>query len=178
MSYRHRSLVLIIWGLDSTMFEIVVAGWVAIISISHYLVIPFLIHSPLLAHWASHVHYSLSFLSPCSHFFTPGLGPFSICMHCLEASWALDLQVHLSLIIFFYHRTTTFLHIPLVVFFISHYLFYLLVLLHILSTLSGDPHQLITWRIVISFSLSIPRTLIQRSLVWEGHLVMESFGLP
>ena len=67
---------------------------------------------------------------------------------------------------FSYHHTTAFHHISLVVFFIPSSLSYLLlVLLHILSTLSGDPHQLITWRIVISFSLSIPRTLIQRSLV-------------
>ena len=131
-------------------------GWPSF-RLAIYLVIPFLIHSPLLAHWASRVHYSLSILSP--YISTPGLGPFSVCMHCLEASWALDLQVHLSLIIFFYHRTTTFLHIPLVVFFISHYLFYLLVLLHILSTPSGNPPQFITWGIVTSFPLFIIRTL-------------------
>ena len=84
--------------------------------------------------------------------------------------------MHLSLIIFSYHHTTAFHHISLVVFFITSSLSYLLlVLLHILSTLSGDPHQLIKWRIVISFSLSIPRTLIQRSLVWEGHFVREIF---
>ena len=59
-----------------------------------------MIHSPLLAHWASHAYYSLSFLSPCSHFHTGiGLltfshrdrGPFNVCMHCLVVSWALDL---------------------------------------------------------------------------------------
>ena len=60
-------------------------------------------------------------------------------------------------------------------FFISSSLFYLLLfLLHILSTLSGDPPQFITWKIVILFPLSIPQTLIQRSLVWEGHLVKKS----
>ena len=31
-----------------------------------------LIYKPLLAHWASHVHYNLSFLTSCSHFFTGG----------------------------------------------------------------------------------------------------------
>ena len=51
---------------------------------------------------------------------------------------------------------------------ILHIFFFILsilVLLHILSTLSGDPPQLITWRIVISFPLYIPQTLIQRFLV-------------
>ena len=77
---------------------------------------------------------------------------------------------------FSYHHSTAFHCISLVVFFISFSLSYLLlVLLHILSTLSGDPPQFITWGIVISFPLSIPQTLIQRSLVWEGHLVRESF---
>ena len=71
---------------------------------------------------------------------------------------------------------TAFHRISLVVFFISSSLFYrLLVLLHILSTLSGDPPQFITWRVVTSLPLSIPRTLVQRFLVWEGHLVRESF---
>ena len=62
---------------------------------------------------------------------------------------------------FSYHHITVFHHISLVVFFISSSLFYLLlVLLHILSTLSGDLPQFITWRIVTSFPLSIPQTLI------------------
>nr|CAN74143.1 hypothetical protein VITISV_009412 [Vitis vinifera] len=39
----------------------------------------------------------------------------------------------------------------------------------------GSAKKFITWRIVTSFPLSIPRTLIQRSLVWECHLVRESF---
>ena len=116
-----------------------------------------LTYKPLLVHWASRVHYSLSILSP--YISTPGLGPFSVCMHCLEASWALDLQVHLSLIIFSYYCATAFLHISLVVFFVSHSLFYLLVLLHILSTPSGDLPQFITWGIVTSFPLFIIRTL-------------------
>ena len=97
-------------------------------------------------------------------------------MHCLGISWVLDLQTQLSLILFSYHHITTFHHISLVVLFISSSLFYLLlVLLHILFTLSDDPPRFITWRIVTLFSLSIPQTLIQRSLVWEGHLVRESF---
>ena len=77
-----------------------------------------------------------------------------------------------------YNHSTTFHHISLVVFFISSFLFYpLLVFLHILSTLSGNPLQFITWEIVTSFPLFIPQTLIQRSLVWEGHLIKE-FLLP
>ena len=77
---------------------------------------------------------------------------------------------------FSYHHITAFHRISLVVFFISSSLFYLLlVLLHILSTLSDDPPQFITWGIVTSFPLCIPRTLVQRSLVGEGHLVRDSF---
>ena len=77
---------------------------------------------------------------------------------------------------FFYHFSTTFHRISLVVFFISSSLFYLLlVLLHILFTLSGDPPRFITWRIVTSFPLSIIRTLVQKSLVREDHLIRESF---
>ena len=58
---------------------------------------------------------------------------------------------------FSYHHTTAFHHISLVVFFIYFSLFYLLlVLLHNISTLSGDPPQFITLRIFTSFPLSIP----------------------
>ena len=119
----------------------------------------------------------ITFLSYClTHIFTPGWGHFSICMHCLKVSWALGLRVHLSLIFFSYHCITAFLHISLFVFFIYSSLFYLLlVLLPILSTLSGDPPQFIAWRIVTSFPLFVLRTLIQRSLVWEGHLIGKSF---
>ena len=62
---------------------------------------------------------------------------------------------------FSYHHITVFHHILLVVFFISSSLSYLLLILfHILSTLSGDPPQFITWRIVTSFPLSTPQTLV------------------
>ena len=60
-------------------------------------------------------------------------------------------------------------------FFFLLLLYLLLVLLRILSTLSGDRPQFITWKIVTSFPLSIPWTLVQRSLVWEGHLIRDSF---
>ena len=79
---------------------------------------------------------------------------------------------------FSYHHSNAFHRISLVMFFIFLLLlllYLLLVLLRILSTLSGDRPQFITWKIVTSFPLSIPRTLIQRSLVWEGHFVKESF---
>ena len=79
----------------------------------------------------------------------------------------------------FYHHTTAFHHFSLVVFFISFSLFYLLFfLLHILSTLSGDPPRFITWRIVTSFPLSIPWTLIpktlglRRSSHWREFIVL------
>ena len=75
---------------------------------------------------------------------------------------------------FSYHHTTSFHHISLVMFFISSLFYLLLILLHMLSTLSGDPSQFITWRIITSFPLFIPQTQIQRSLVWESHLVRES----
>ena len=57
---------------------------------------------------------------------------------------------------FSYHHTIAFHHISLVVFFIFFLSHLLLVLLHLFSTLSGDPTQFITWRIVTSFPLSIP----------------------
>ena len=73
---------------------------------------------------------------------------------------------------FSYHYSTTFHRISLVVFVISSFLFYLLlVLLHLLSNLSGDPPWFI--KIVTSFPLSIPQKLIKKSLVWEGYLVRE-----
>ena len=75
-------------------------------------------------------------------------------------------QRHILLIIFSHHCITVFHRTSLVVFFISFSLFYLLlVLLHIFSTLSGEPPQFVTWRIVTSFPPSISRTLVQRSLV-------------
>ena len=130
-----------------------------------------------ITHWASHVHQSLSFLLSCFclHFYT------SIeTLQCMQASFRSFVSLGptgTSLSHYFsYHHITAFHHISLVVFFISSSLFYLLLVLpHILFTLSGDPPQFITWRIVTSFPLSILRTLIQRSLVWEGHLVKEIF---
>ena len=78
---------------------------------------------------------------------------------------------------FSYHHSIAFHHISLVMFFIPSSLFYLLlVLFHIFFTLSGALPQFIAWRIVTSFPLSITWTLIQRSLVWEGHLIWENFG--
>ena len=147
------------------MFETMVVGWVAIISVSHILCYPLLTYRTLLAHSASHVHQSLSFLLPCLHFYT-GIGVFQ-CMHASFRSFMSLGPTGASFSHYFsYHHTIAFNRILLVVFFISSSLFYLLlVLLHILFTLSGDSPQFITWRVVTSFLLSIPRTLIQRSLV-------------
>ena len=158
------------------MFETMVAKWVAIISVSHIPCYHPLTYRPLLAHWASHVHQSLYFLLSCFclHFYT------SIeTLQCMQASFRSFVSLGptgTSLSHYFsYHHITAFHHISLVVFFISSSLFYLLLVLpHILFTLSGDPPQFITWRIVTSFPLSILRTLIQRSLVWEGHLIRKS----
>ena len=52
----HRSSISIIWGLESTMFETVVIGWVAFISVSSYPIIfidIWTIASPLSLAWAS-----------------------------------------------------------------------------------------------------------------------------
>ena len=156
------------------MFETMVAGWVAIISISHIPCYSLLTYRPLLAHWASHVHHRLSFLLPCLHFYT-GIRAFWFMHASFKSFLSLRPMGACFSHYFSYHHTTAFHHISLVVFFISSSLFYILfVLLHFLSTLSGDPPQFITWRIVTSFPLSIPQTLIQRSLVWEGNLIKES----
>ena len=82
------------------MFETMVARCVACISVSHVPFHPFDIYSLLLAHWASHVHYNLSFLSPCSHFSHRDKGPFSVCIHYLGVPWALDLGAHSSYYLF------------------------------------------------------------------------------
>ena len=152
------------------MFETVVVGWVTIISVSHIPYSPYFFHIDLSS--------LLSLACALEFFFHIALltllhqdrGPL------VYASFmSLELSDAFFSHYFSYHHTTAFHHISLVMFFISSYLFYLLlVLLHVLSILSGDPPQFITWRIVISFPLSIPQTLIQRSLVWEGHLVKES----
>ena len=81
------------------MFETMVAGLVAFISVSHVPFHHFDIYSPLLAHWASHTHYSLSFLSPCSHFSLQDRGPL-VRIHYLGVSWALDLGARFSYYIF------------------------------------------------------------------------------
>ena len=77
--YTRWTLVLIIWGLDSTMFETVVVGWVAVISVSHIRCYYPYWHSPLLALWASHEHHSLLFLIALLTFYT-GIGALQ-CMH-------------------------------------------------------------------------------------------------
>ena len=75
-------------------------------------------------------------------------------------------QGHVFLIFF---PITAPLHFHLTLFGCVIHLFFLILsticLSHILSTLSGEPPQFITWRIVTSFPPSISRTLVQRSLV-------------
>ena len=57
------------------MFETMVARWVVIISVSHIPCYSILTYRPLLAHWASHVHYSLSFLIALLTFLHQDRGP-------------------------------------------------------------------------------------------------------
>ena len=64
------------------MFETMVARWVAIISTSHIPCYSLLTYRPLLAHWASHVQQSLSFLLPCLHFYI-GIGA----LWCMNVSF-------------------------------------------------------------------------------------------
>ena len=75
-------------------------------------------------------------------------------------------QGHVFLIIFSYHYTSAFSsHL---IGYVVHLFFLILSTIcqsHIRSTLSGEPPQFITWRIVTSFPPSISRTLVQRSLV-------------
>ena len=109
-----------------------------------------------------------------AHIFAPRYGPFSVCMLCLRVSWALDLWVHSShyFLLPLHYRISS-----LLIGCVLHLLFFILSVAcsaSSSSTLSDDPPQLITWRIVMSFSLSIPQILIQRSSVWDGHLVRES----
>ena len=151
-----------------------VVWWVTIILVSHIPCYFLLTYKLLLAHWASYMHQSLSFLLSCLHFYT-GIGALE-CMHASFGSFmslgstGTSFSHHFS-----YHHTTAFIRISLVVFFISFSLFYLLfVLLHILSTLSGDPPQFIIWRTVTSFPLFVPWILIWRPLAWEGHIIGES----
>ena len=123
-----------------------------------------LIYKPLLAHWASHVHYNLSFLTSCSHFFTGGPLVYACIVWESHESWTYRCMF---LSLFF---LPSFYCIPsyligcvlyLLLLLLLLLLFYLLlVLLHILSTPSGDPPQFITWGIVTSFPLFITRTLI------------------
>ena len=91
-------------------------------------------------------------------------------MHALFRSFMSLKPMGAFLSLFFYHHI-----LPCCLLHLFFSLFYLLlVLLPLFSTLSGDHPQFITERMVASFPLSIPWTLIRRPLVWEGHLIGES----
>ena len=146
------------------MFETMVAGWVTIISVSH---IPFyLFDIQTVASSLSLACTLQSFFLIALLIFYTGIGTLQ-CMHALFGSLMSLGPICASFSHYFsYHHITTFHRISLIVFFISSSLFYLLlVLLHILFTLSVDPPQFITQGIVTSFPLSIPQTLIKKSLV-------------
>ena len=143
------------------MFKTVVVGWVAIISVSHIPYSPYFFHidrsSPLSLACVLEFFFLIALLTLLHQDRGPLVYASFMSLELTDASFS-----HY----FSYPHTTAFHHISLVMFFISSYLFYLLlVLLHVLSTLSDDPPQFITWRIIISFPLFIPQTLIQRSLV-------------
>ena len=144
------------------MFETMVAGWVAIILVSHIPCYPHFdiqtVTSPLSLACVSKSFFLIALLT----FLHQDRGPLVYACFIMEfhEPWAYGC-IFLSLFFLPYHYTIAFHRISLVVYFISSSLFYLLlVLLYILFTLSGDPPQFITWRIVTSFSLSIPQTLI------------------
>ena len=152
------------------MFETMVAGWVAIISVSHYLVIPFdtqSVASPLSLAYALQPFFLIALLT-FSHR-DMGLLMYVCIVWQFHEPWT---QGHVFLIIFSYHCTFAFSsHL---VGYVIHLFFLILsttCLFHIslhpefLFTLSGDPPQFITWRIVTSFPSSISWTLVQRSLV-------------
>ena len=82
----------------------------------------------------------IAFLSyRLAHIFTPGLGPFNVCMHCLGVSWALDLGA-CFFTLSFPITTPLHFHLILLVMFLSSSLSYLLLVCFIfLFTLSGDP---------------------------------------
>ena len=92
-------------------------------------------------------------------------------MHCLRVSWALDLGARSShyLCSPLHHCISSHLTVRVI-----HHIFFILSTVRFTSssfTPWGDPPHFITWRVVMSFPLSIPRTLIQGSSVWEGHLI-------
>ena len=168
MSDGPRSLVLIIWGLDSMMSETVVAGWWPSFQLAHTL-LPLLTSRPSLALWTLHEHHSHFFLIALLTFYT-GIGALQ-CMYALfrsfvslgprGASFSLSFPIVASLHFITLHR-------------LCHLSYLLLALHHFLPSPSGDHPQFITWRVVMSFPLSILRGLIQGSSVWEGHFVGES----
>ena len=97
-----------------------VVRWVAIISVSHIPCYPLLTYRPLLAHWASHVHYNISFLLSYSRFHTR-IGALW-CMHALFGSLMSLGPTGASFSHYFsYHHTIAFHHISLVVLFISFF---------------------------------------------------------
>ena len=154
ISDGHRSLVLIIWGLDSTMSETVVAGWWPSFQLAHTL-LPLLTSRPSLALWTLHEHHSHFFLIALLTFYT-GIGALQ-CMYALfrsfvslgprGASFSLSFPIVASLHFITLHR-------------LCHLSYLLLALHHFLPSPSGDHPQFITWRVVMSFPPSISRTLV------------------
>ena len=67
-----QSLVLTMWDLESTMFEALVEGWVAIISWAYLLYHPHIQSYPLLALWASYEHIAFSLITSFTYY--TGLG--------------------------------------------------------------------------------------------------------
>ena len=146
------------------MFKTMVVGWVTIISVSHIPFHPFdtqTVASPLSLTCALQ-----SFFLIALHTFLHRDRGLLVCA-CIvwesHESWT-----YRCIFLSSFFPTITLLHsiVSQWLFFIFSSLFQLLlVLFHIFSTLSGDPPQFITWRIVTSFPLSILWTLVQRFLV-------------
>ena len=99
-------LVLAMWDLKSMMFEVVIKGWMTIISFTLFTWSPSHIELPVAGHFLSLPHLPI----------TSGWEPYSVCMLWLDMSWVLDLTYifgpHISLFILIFSTLTS-----------SHYFF-------------------------------------------------------
>lgn len=78
------------WDLKSIMFEVVIKGWVAIVSWAYLLDHPYIWSYLLLALWASHRYYIFYVLSLHLPIIL-SWGPCSVYMLWLDTSWVSDL---------------------------------------------------------------------------------------
>ena len=122
ISDGHRYSILIIWGFESTMFETMVAGWVAFILVSSLL--PLLTSRPLLALWASHEHHNIFFLIALLTFYIENRGPLVYISFIRESHEPL-IYWHISslLLLLLFCLTTIFHHTLLFISFVLSFVF-------------------------------------------------------